>query len=128
MQGKKDIMKASIEALERTCQKPYNLYSLLSCFVINKPIDNTLGKNFNELNKNYNQFSQTKLGQRIDALLEINEIGISEFEINRAQKISNESFKKIILGIFNIIDRSSKKLLLLDKNFIILFDELLNIL
>ena len=110
MQGNKDIMKASIEALERTCQKPYNLYSLLSCFVINKPIDNTLGKNFNELNKNYNQFSQTKLGQRIDALLEINEIGIAEFEINRAQKISNESFKKIILGFAMNNDLSSMQI------------------
>ena len=40
----------------------------------------------------------------------------------------NRAFIKINLGIFKIIDKSSKKLLLLDKNFIAVFDEPLNIL
>ena len=35
---------------------------------------------------------------------------------------------KVIFGILNTIDKSSKKLLLLDKNFITVFGELLNIL
>ena len=37
------------------------------------------------------------------------------------------AFIKVHLGIFKIIDKSSKKLLLLDKNFITVFDEPLNI-
>tara|TARA_B100001173_G_C15499098_1_gene342279 strand:- start:17 stop:286 length:270 start_codon:yes stop_codon:yes gene_type:complete len=40
----------------------------------------------------------------------------------------NSVFKKIHLGILKIIDKSSKKLLLLDKNFIAVFGELSNIL
>ena len=40
----------------------------------------------------------------------------------------NKAFTKVHLGIFKIIDKSSKKLLLLDKNFITVFGELLNIL
>ena len=107
MQNETAIMKTSIEALEAVCSKPYNLYSLLSCFVIDKPIDVSKGKGFDELNKNYKDFSSTKFGQRIDALLEINEIGIAEFELSRAQKISNETFKKIILGFAMNNDLSS---------------------
>jgi soluble lytic murein transglycosylase-like protein len=42
--------------------------------------------------------------------IEINEIGIAEFEINRAQKISNESFKKIILGFAMNNDLSSMQI------------------
>ncbi|MDC1315843.1 lytic transglycosylase domain-containing protein [Alphaproteobacteria bacterium] len=110
MQNKTDNIKSSIEALEKTCQKPYNLYSLLSCFLINKPIVITNGKEFKNLNENYDEFSITKLGQRINALLEINEIGIAEFEINRAQKISNDSFKKIILSFAINNDLSSMQI------------------
>ena len=40
----------------------------------------------------------------------------------------NKALTKVHLGIFKIIDKSSKKLLLLDKNFITVFGELLNIL
>ena len=72
-------------------------------------IDLSIQKNW-EAVCNYDQFSETKLGQRIDALLEINEIGIAEFEINRAQKISNESFKKIILGFAMNNDLSSMQI------------------
>lgn len=107
MQNKADFMKASIGALEIACSKPYTLYSLLSCFIINKPIDVNNGKEFDELNQNYKQFSATKFGQRIEALLEINEIGIAEFELDRAQKTSNETFKKIILGFAINNDLSS---------------------
>ena len=40
----------------------------------------------------------------------------------------NSAFKKVHLGILKIIDKSSKRLLLLDKNFIAVFGELSNIL
>ena len=40
----------------------------------------------------------------------------------------NKDFKKINFGIFKIISKSSKMLLLLDKNFITVFDEAENIL
>ena len=39
-----------------------------------------------------------------------------------------KDFKKINFGIFKIISKSSKRLLLLDKNFITVFDEAENIL
>ena len=107
MQNQKDIMRASIEALEVACSVPYNLYSLLSCFVINKPIDINKGEEFYKLNENYNEFSSTKFGQRIKALLEIDETSIAEFELSRAQKISNHAFKKIILGFAMNNDLSS---------------------
>ena len=40
----------------------------------------------------------------------------------------NKDFKKINFGIFKKISKSSKMLLLLDKNFITVFDEAENIL
>ena len=40
----------------------------------------------------------------------------------------NKAFTNIHLGIFKIIDKFSKKLLLLDKNFITVFGDPLNIL
>jgi len=75
--------------------------------VINKPIDINKGEEFYKLNENYNEFSSTKFGQRIKALLEIDETSIAEFELSRAQKISNHAFKKIILGFAMNNDLSS---------------------
>ena len=97
-QSNSKTLKASIEAMEKICSKPYNLYSLLSCIIINKPIDDSNSDYSNELLINYNQFLETNFGERINALIQINEIGISEFELNRTQKISNDNFRKIILS------------------------------
>ena len=49
-------------------------------------------------------------------------------KINFDHLILKSAFIKIHLGIFNIIDKSSKRLLLFDKNLIIVLDLLLNIL
>ena len=52
-------------------------------------------------------FLGTKLGERIQALIEIDELPIAEIELNRLQNITNDRFKRLILNFSIKNDLSS---------------------
>lgn len=84
----------------------FNIYSLLSCRILDKPI---IDFEFNdlEMSKDLNSFTESNLGKRIQALIDIDEIPIAEIELNRIQGISNDRFKMTILGFSKKNDLSS---------------------
>ena len=98
--------EASLESLNAACNPSFNIYSLLSCRILDKPI---IDFEFNdlELSKDLNSFTQSVLGERIQALIEIDEIPIAEIELNRIQSISNDRFKMTLLGFSKKNDLSS---------------------
>ena len=98
--------QASLDALNSACSPSFNIYSILSCRVIDKPIIDFQFDQL-ELSKDLKSFSETNLGKRIQALIDINEIPIAEIELNRIQNISNDRFKMTILGFAMKNDLSS---------------------
>ena len=98
--------EASLDSLNAACNPSFNIYSLLSCRILDKPI---IDFEFNdlELSKDLNSFTQSVLGERIQALIEIDEIPIAEIELNRIQSISNDRFKMTLLGFSKKNDLSS---------------------
>ncbi len=98
--------KASIEALNKSCGPSFNIYSILSCRILDKPIiDNEFDDL--EMTNDLQSFLKTNLGKRIQALIEIGEIPIAEIELNRIQGISNDRFKKTVLSFAMKNDLSS---------------------
>ena len=98
--------KASIEALSKSCEPSFNIYSILSCRILDKPIiDNEFDDL--EMTNDLQSFLKTNLGKRIQALIEIGEIPIAEIELNRIQGISNDRFKKTVLSFAMKNDLSS---------------------
>ena len=98
--------KASIEALNKSCEPSFNIYSILSCRILDKPIiDNEFDDL--EMTNDLQSFLKTNLGKRIQALIEIGEIPIAEIELNRIQGISNDRFKKTVLSFAMKNDLSS---------------------
>jgi predicted aspartyl protease len=59
------------------------------------------------MSKDLNYFTQSNLGERIQALIDIDEIPIAEIELNRIQGISNDRFKMTLLGFSKKNDLSS---------------------
>ncbi len=98
--------QASLEAMNSACSPSFNIYSILACRVLDKPI---IDYQFNqlEMSKDLKAFSSTHLGKRIQALIEIDEIPIAEIELSRLQNISNDRFKMTILGFAMKNDLSS---------------------
>ena len=98
--------QASLDALNKACEPSFNIYAILSCRVLDKPI---IDNEFNDLEMDIDLqlFLETSLGKRIQALIEIGEIPIAEIELNRIQNISNDRFKKTILGFAIKNDLSS---------------------
>ncbi len=98
--------QSSLDALNNSCEASFNIYSIMSCRVLDKPI---IDNEFNDLEmvSDLQSFLKTKLGKRIQALIEIGEIPIAEIELNRIQGISNDRFKKMILGFAIKNDLSS---------------------
>ena len=98
--------QASLDSLNAACQPSFNIYSLLSCRILDKPI---IDFEFNdlEMSKDLNSFTESNLGKRIQALIDIDEIPIAEIELNRIQGISNDRFKMTILGFSKKNDLSS---------------------
>ncbi len=98
--------QASLDALNSACSPSFNIYSVLSCRVLDKPIIDFQFDQL-EMSKDLDAFYNTNLGKRIQALIEINEIPIAEIELNRIQNISNDRFKMTILGFAMENDLSS---------------------
>ena len=98
--------QASLDALNSSCSPSFNIYSVLSCRILDKPIVDFQFDQL-EMSKDLKAFSDTNLGKRIQALIEINEIPIAEIELNRIQNISNDRFKMTILGFAMKNDLSS---------------------
>ncbi len=98
--------QSSLDALNSSCKPSFNIYSIMSCRVLDKPI---IDNEFDDLEmiSDLKSFLDTKLGKRIQALIEIGEIPIAEIELNRIQSISNDRFKKMILGFAIENDLSS---------------------
>ncbi len=87
---------ASLEALNSACSPSFNIYSILSCRILDKPIVD-IDINEKETESDLKSFLNTSLGKRIEALVEIGELPIAEIEMNRVQNLTNDRFKKIIL-------------------------------
>lgn len=98
--------QASLDSLNAACKPSFNIYSLLSCRVLDKPIIDFEFNNL-EMSKDLNSFTQSNLGERIQALIDIDEIPIAEIELNRIQGISNDRFKMTLLGFSKKNDLSS---------------------
>ena len=98
--------QGSLSALNNACKPSFNIYSILSCRILDKPI---IDNEFNDLEmiNDLELFLKTNLGKRIQALIEIGEIPVAEIELNRIQSISNDRFKRIILGFSINNDLSS---------------------
>ena len=89
--------KASLEALNKSCKPSFNIYSILSCRILDKTIQD-FEFNTSLMSSDLESFLNTKLGERIQALIEIDELPIAEIELNRLQNITNERFKRLILN------------------------------
>ncbi len=98
--------QASLDALDNSCAPSFNIYSILSCRILDKPIIDNEFNNL-EMETDLLSFLETDLGKRIQALIEIGEIPIAEIELNRIQSISNDRFKRTILGFAMKNDLSS---------------------
>ena len=98
--------KASLEALNKSCKPSFNIYSILSCRILDKTIQD-FEFNTSLMSSDLESFLNTKLGERIQALIEIDELPIAEIELNRLQNITNERFKKLILNFSIKNDLSS---------------------
>ena len=59
------------------------------------------------MNSDLDSFLETKLGKRIQALIDIDELPIAEIELNRLQNITNDRFKRLILNFSIKNDLSS---------------------
>jgi len=101
--------QASLDALDAACQPSFNIYSILSCRILDKPIKDNLFDDI-EMKKDLGSFLDTKFGRRIQALVEIGELPIAELELNRLQGRSNDRFKKVILGFAIKNDLSSMQI------------------
>ena len=99
-------LKASLEALNKSCKPSFNIYSILSCRILDKTIQD-FEFNTSLMSSDLESFLDTKLGERIQALIEIDELPIAEIELNRLQNITNERFKKLILNFSIKNDLSS---------------------
>ena len=98
--------KASLEALNKSCKPSFNIYSILSCRILDKTIQD-FEFNTSLMSSDLESFLNTKLGERIQALIEIDELPIAEIELNRLQNITNERFKRLILNFSIKNDLSS---------------------
>ncbi len=98
--------KASLEALNKSCKASFNIYSILSCRILDKTIQD-FEFNTSLMSSDLESFLNTKLGERIQALIEIDELPIAEIELNRLQNITNERFKRLILNFSIKNDLSS---------------------
>ena len=98
--------KASLEALNKSCIPSFNIYSILSCRILDKTIQD-FEFNTSLMSSDLESFLNTKLGERIQALIEIDELPIAEIELNRLQNITNERFKRLILNFSIKNDLSS---------------------
>ncbi len=98
--------QATLDSLNGSCEPSFNIYSILSCRILDKPI---IDNEFDDIEmvSDLQSFLKTNLGKRIQALIEIGEIPIAEIELNRIQSISNNRFKKTILGFAMKNDLSS---------------------
>ena len=99
-------LKASLEALNKSCKPSFNIYSILSCRILDKTIQD-FEFNTSLMSSDLESFLNTKLGERIQALIEIDELPIAEIELNRLQNITNERFKRLILNFSIKNDLSS---------------------
>ena len=98
--------KASLEALNKSCKPSFNIYSILSCRILDKTIQD-FEFNTSLMSSDLESFLNTKLGERIQALIEIDELPIAEIELNRLQNITNDRFKRLILNFSIKNDLSS---------------------
>ena len=98
--------KASLEALNKSCIPSFNIYSILSCRILDKTIQD-FEFNTSLMSSDLESFLDTKLGERIQALIEIDELPIAEIELNRLQNITNDRFKRLILNFSIKNDLSS---------------------
>jgi soluble lytic murein transglycosylase len=101
--------QASLDALDVACQPSFNIYSILSCRILDKPIKDNLFDDI-EMKKDLGFFLDTEFGRRIQALVEIGELPVAELELNRLQGRSNDRFKKVILGFSIKNDLSSMQI------------------
>ncbi len=99
-------LKASLEALNKSCKPSFNIYSILSCRILDKTIKD-FEFNTSLMSSDLESFLNTKLGERIQALIEIDELPIAEIELNRLQNITNQRFKRLILNFSIKNDLSS---------------------
>ena len=99
-------LKASLEALNKSCKPSFNIYSILSCRILDKTIQD-FEFNTSLMSSDLESFLNTKLGERIQALIEIDELPIAEIELNRLQNITNDRFKRLILNFSIKNDLSS---------------------
>ena len=98
--------KASLEALNKSCKPNFNIYSILSCRILDKTIQD-FEFNTSLMSSDLESFLNTKLGERIQALIEIDELPIAEIELNRLKNITNERCKRLILNFSIKNDLSS---------------------
>ena len=101
--------QASLDALDVACQPSFNIYSILSCRILDKPIKDNLFDDI-EMKKDLGFFLDTEFGRRIQALVEIGELPVAELELNRLQGRSNDRFKRVILGFSIKNDLSSMQI------------------
>ena len=101
--------QASLDALDLACQPSFNIYSILSCRILDKPIKDNLFDDI-EMKKDLGFFLDTEFGRRIQALVEIGELPVAELELNRLQGRSNDRFKNVILGFSIKNDLSSMQI------------------
>ena len=101
--------QASLDALDVACQPNFNIYSILSCRILDKPIKDNLFDDI-EMKKDLGFFLDTEFGRRIQALVEIGELPVAELELNRLQGRSNDRFKRVILGFSIKNDLSSMQI------------------
>ena len=101
--------QAALDALDVACQPSFNIYSILSCRILDKPIKDNLFDDI-EMKKDLGFFLDTEFGRRIQALVEIGELPVAELELNRLQGRSNDRFKKVILGFSIKNDLSSMQI------------------
>jgi len=101
--------QASLDALNTACEPSFNIYSILSCRILDKPIKDNVFDDI-EMKKDLGSFLNTDFGRRIQALVEIGELPVAELELNRLQGRSNDRFKKVILGFAIKNDLSSMQI------------------
>ncbi len=101
--------QASLDALNTACEPSFNIYSILSCRILDKPIKDNVFDDI-EMKKDLGFFLDTDFGRRIQALVEIGELPVAELELNRLQGRSNDRFKRVILGFAIKNDLSSMQI------------------
>ena len=72
--------QASLDALNTACEPSFNIYSILSCRILDKPIKDNVFDDI-EMKKDLG-FLDTDFGRRIQALVEIGELPVAELELN----------------------------------------------